>query len=477
MSSDYEDNAVDFSKVDWDDEQKKTKVKSGALRKVDVVGDLLKSIQSSKNLDGIKKQLKVGSKKKKVKTLDAPLHRQAKRRIESNVAYQEAKKDLRVWNEVVFENRIAEQITYPLNPEDNEALKVERAADKVKGFIVSFIAHIENRIAEQITYPLNPEDNEALKVERAADKVKGFIPRTELERQMAEVLGKSKNNLKNDDMYTEAEKEIIKAMSLKEAKAKCQELQNIRRLQTEKEIIKAMSLKEAKAKCQELQNIRRLQSYQEAKFRRQAKIKSKQYHRIKKRQERRNQIKEFEELLVKDPEAAKEKLIQLQTDRAYERATLRHRGQNKWSRALKQYASRNPELQKMVAEHMKFGRELKSKLGKNLEDGFSSSDEEDAEIEQKAKLTMEEIMKMAAEEAKREAEDEASKKIENVNDNPWLKESVAKLRAKKAAMREKMRVTEEHFEALREEGEFNGPDFEVPDDSFSASLNDLIKEK
>lgn len=106
---------------------------------------------------------------------------------------------------------------------------------------------------------------------------------------MAEVLGKSKNNLKNDDMYTEAEKEIIKAMSLKEARAK----------------------------CHELQKTRRLQGYQEAKFRRQAKIKSKQYHRIKKRQERRNQIKEFEELLVKDPEAAKEKLLQLQTDRAY----------------------------------------------------------------------------------------------------------------------------------------------------------------
>lgn len=116
-----------------------------------------------------------------------------------------------------------------------------------------------------------------------------FQPRTELERQMAEVLGKSKNNLKNDDMYTEAEKEIIKAMSLKEARAK----------------------------CQELQNTRRLMSYQEAKFRRQAKIKSKQYHRIKKRAERRNQIKKFEELLVKDPEAAKEMLIKLQTDRAY----------------------------------------------------------------------------------------------------------------------------------------------------------------
>ena len=33
---------------------------------------------------------------------------------------------------------------------------------------------------------------------------------------MANVLGTSKNNLGNEDEYTEAEKELIKAMSLKE---------------------------------------------------------------------------------------------------------------------------------------------------------------------------------------------------------------------------------------------------------------------
>lgn len=89
---------------------------------------------------------------------------------------------------------------------------------------------------------------------------------------------------------------------------------------------------------------------------------------------------------------------------------MRHRGQNKWSQALKQYASRNPELQKMVAEHLKFGRELKSKLGRNLEEGFSSTDEEEemeGEKEEK-KLSRDEIMKLAAEEAKREIEKEVA---------------------------------------------------------------------
>ena len=45
--------------------------------------------------------------------------------------------------------------------------------------------------------------------------------------------------------------------------------------------------------------MRALQSYQEAKWKRQKKIKSKQYHRLKKRTERRQLLKELEELREK----------------------------------------------------------------------------------------------------------------------------------------------------------------------------------
>lgn len=41
------------------------------------------------------------------------------------------------------------------------------------------------------------------------------------------------------------------------------------------------------------------------------------YHRIRKREKRRKLIKEIEELMVKDPEAAKEKLGEIEKDRAY----------------------------------------------------------------------------------------------------------------------------------------------------------------
>ena len=37
-----------------------------------------------------------------------------------------------------------------------------------------------------------------------------------MEKEIAQILNSSKNNLTNDDVYTEAELEIIRAMNLKE---------------------------------------------------------------------------------------------------------------------------------------------------------------------------------------------------------------------------------------------------------------------
>lgn len=59
------------------------------------------------------------------------------------------------------------------------------------------------------------------------------------------------------------------------------------------------------------------------------------FHRIRKRQQRREMIKEVEQLLVRAPEEADEKLKELEKDRAYERTTLKHRGTNKWTKQVR----------------------------------------------------------------------------------------------------------------------------------------------
>ncbi len=71
---------------------------------------------------------------------------------------------------------------------------------------------------------------------------------------------------------------------------------------------------------------------QEAKARRQNKIKSKKYHRLLKRQKMKEHMKEFEALQRSDPDAALEKLRELEKQRVEERMTLKHKGAGKWAK-------------------------------------------------------------------------------------------------------------------------------------------------
>lgn len=105
------------------------------------------------------------------------------------------------------------------------------------------------------------------------------------------------------------------------------------------------------------------------------------FHRVRKREQRKKLIKEIEDLLAKDPEAAKEKLKELDRDRAFERATLKHRGTGKWSVQLRQYAAKNPGMQKLVTEHLNLGRELKARHGLEKVLDRDSSDEKEEPTE------------------------------------------------------------------------------------------------
>jgi U3 small nucleolar RNA-associated protein 14 len=312
----------------------------------------------------VKKQLSLDlpeeKRKKKKRTLSVPLHRQAQHRIESGIAYSDSKRELSEWDPIVRANRVSEQLVFPLN------------------------------------------DDNTVRVETAAERSENFTPRTELEKQMCEVLGKSKYNLRNEDLYTEAEKELIKAMDLKEAREK----------------------------CAQMQKMRFLMSYRAAKFKQQAKIKSKQYHRIKKRQQRRQLMKEVEELMSRDPEGAREKLKELEVDRAFERGTLKHRGTNKWSKQIRQFASRNPELRKLVEEHLKFGRELKKKHGvKDGEETETESETSDEESENNENpLTVGELVELAAEKAYRESKEVP---IQSSTSNPQLRKNLENIRKKR----------------------------------------------
>ena len=77
------------------------------------------------------------------------------------------------------------------------------------------------------------------------------------------------------------------------------------------------------------------------------------YHRLLKRQKRKQLVKEFDELLVRDPEAAKAKLEELETMRVMERGSLRHHARSKFQQTILKHAGKDPAAKKILDEHLR----------------------------------------------------------------------------------------------------------------------------
>lgn len=102
-----------------------------------------------------------------------------------------------------------------------------------------------------------------------------------------------------------------------------------------------LTLEEMKEKRKELGRLKLKESYKIAKNRLQGKIKSKKYHKLKKREELKTKMKEFEELKATNPEAALKELQKIERQRVQERTTLRHKNTGTWAKNLQVSESQN----------------------------------------------------------------------------------------------------------------------------------------
>ena len=94
-----------------------------------------------------------------------------------------------------------------------------------------------------------------------------------------------------------------------------------------------LSVEDVKARNEELARMKTLLFYQEQKNKRINKIKSKKYHKIRKRAEERREEKMREILKQTDPERYKELLEKDAVKRAKERMSLKHKNTSKVSAA------------------------------------------------------------------------------------------------------------------------------------------------
>ncbi|KAJ2447502.1 hypothetical protein IWW46_000265 [Coemansia sp. RSA 2440] len=118
---------------------------------------------------------------------------------------------------------------------------------------------------------------------------------------------------------------------------------------------------EIRARQRELRLMRDLMFRSERKAKRSAKIKSKAYHRILKKEKLRGQEKALEQMQHEDPEMYAMLVEKMARNRAEERMTLRHKNTGKWAQAMSK-RSHDEGAQQMLREQLEQHDSLKRKI-------------------------------------------------------------------------------------------------------------------
>ncbi|KAK8822672.1 hypothetical protein WA556_001566 [Blastocystis sp. ATCC 50177/Nand II] len=231
---------------------------------------------------------------------------------------------------------------------------------------------------------------------------------------------------------TDMEKEIDVILEQSEMKEKSVRDKESRDLEMNK-----LSVEDVKARNEELARMKTLLFYQEQKNKRINKIKSKKYHKIRKRAEERREEKMREILKQTDPERYKELLEKDAVKRAKERMSLKHKNTSKWiKRALQHGGMSDAMTREAINEQLREGEKLRAKM----QGEEASSEEEEA--------TKEELLE-DAEAMLREIDADKEQEHRGVFQMEFMKRAVERQR------QEARQEAEQLIQALQEEKEFD----------------------
>ncbi|KDQ20262.1 hypothetical protein BOTBODRAFT_392238 [Botryobasidium botryosum FD-172 SS1] len=139
--------------------------------------------------------------------------------------------------------------------------------------------------------------------------------------------------------------------------------------------MKDLTVEEVTARRAELRQMRELMFRAEAKAKRVAKIKSKTYRRIQKKEREKNTLN-LEQLEGLDSEAAAEQRMKMEIDRAKERATMRHKNTGKWAKSMLAKGDLDQDQRREITEQLERGELLRRKIRGVDEDESDGSDED-----------------------------------------------------------------------------------------------------
>lgn len=135
-----------------------------------------------------------------------------------------------------------------------------------------------------------------------------------------------------------------------------------------------LSVEEVAARRAEVRKLRELMFRAEVKAKRVAKIKSKTYRRMKKKEREKLAAKLGEDEVDDDDEEAR---MKREAERALERATLRHKNTGKWAKAMKGRGELDEDQRREITEMLDRGEKLRRRIQGQQDSGDESEDESD----------------------------------------------------------------------------------------------------
>ncbi|KAI1790907.1 Utp14-domain-containing protein [Ganoderma leucocontextum] len=284
-------------------------------------------------------------------------------------------------------------LSAPLPQRTAERLDREAAYEQTKEEVDKWKATMQRiQEAEHLSFPLQAEPKSRTSNLELAAK---FKPTNELESAVDKLLKSAKMR----------EDEISQTESLK---------------------MNHLSVEEVAARRAELAKMRDLMFRAEAKAKRIAKIKSKTYRRIKKKERVRlaEKLGEGSDDDLDDEEAR----LKREVERARERATLRHKNTGKWAKAMRGRGELDEDQRRDINEMLDRGDKLRRKIQgqgeSDQESGDEESDEEDGE-EGLARIKAKAFDELAALDAD-ESEEPAGKKSNSIFEMKFMKDAMAR---------------------------------------------------
>ncbi|CAG8469082.1 4136_t:CDS:2 [Ambispora leptoticha] len=173
---------------------------------------------------------------------------------------------------------------------------------------------------------------------------------------------------------TELEKQVEHI--LEESGFKEKDIQQYEELELNK-----LTIEEIQSRRRELRMMRELMFREDLKAKRIAKIKSKTYHKIKKREREKNKLN-LEQLSQLDPELGHQEQLKLEAARAQERMTLKHKNTSRWAKQALKYGRRNDaESRQAIVEQLQLHEKLKRKISGLDSDENESNHSDDQSVQ------------------------------------------------------------------------------------------------